>query len=149
MTPTQPAILAFLREHSTLTLATRGPDGQPMAASLFFAAGDDLRLYWVSGDSSRHSRNLARDPRAAITVHAHTWDWGDIMGVQMEGEVGVVPPGPPWQAAWDLYRAKFVFVDQFQAEITRSNFYVFTPRWARFINNALGFGHRDELEFSL
>ena len=66
----------------------------------------------------------------------------------MEGTVGIVPPGPAWQAAWELYRAKFAFVDEFQAEISRSNFYVFTPRWARLVNNSLGFGHKDEFEFS-
>ena len=148
MTNTHPSLLTFLRDHSTLSLATRGPDGEPQSASLFFAADDSLRLYWVSGDSSRHSRNLGRDPRAAVTVHAHTWSWGEIVGIQMEGTVGIVPPGPAWQVAWELYRAKFSFVDEFQAEISRSNFYVFTPRWARMVNNSLGFGHKDEFEFS-
>jgi len=146
---TRSEIAAFLQKHSTLTLASLGPEGEPMAASLFFAADDELRLYWVSGASSRHSRNLNRDARAAITVHAQTWAWGDIVGVQMEGVVSVTPPGAAWQAAWDLYRAKFAFVDEFQAEISRSNFYVFSPRWVRMVNNSLGFGHKDEITFSV
>jgi uncharacterized protein YhbP (UPF0306 family) len=145
---TRAALRAFLDRHSTLTLATRGPDGQPMAASLFFAAGDDLRLYWVSGGHSRHSRNLEDCPQAAVTVHNLTWTWTEIAGVQMEGEVAIVPAGGEWQAAWERYRAKFPFVDEFQAEISRSNFYVFTPRWARLIDNGHGFGHKVETTFS-
>ncbi len=141
------ALTAFLAAHSTLTLATVGPDGQPAAASLFFAADEAARVYWLSAGSSRHSRHLAAEPRAAITVHAATWRWNEIAGAQMEGTVSVVTAGAAWDAAWALYLAKFPFAADFQAELARSNFYVLTPRWARLIDNNQGFGHKAELAF--
>lgn len=147
MALTLAALTGFLAAHSTLTLATLGPDGQPMAASLFYAADEAGVVYWVSAASTRHSRNLAEHPRAAVTVHAATWQWTEIAGVQLEGTVGVVPAGAPWQAAWALYAAKFPFAAGFEAELARSNFYALTPRWARLIDNAQGFGHKDELVF--
>jgi uncharacterized protein YhbP (UPF0306 family) len=148
MTTTQAELLAFLKDCSTLVLATTAPNGQPQAASLFFAAGDDLRLYWTSSPTSRHSQNLARDPRAAVTVSAQTWAWTEIVGVQMEGEAMVVGEGAR-QTAWDLFSSKFNFAAEFQAEIARSNFYVFTPHWARLIDNSQGFGHKEEIKISL
>jgi uncharacterized protein len=146
--PLTPAgLCAFLAAHSTLSLATLGPDGQPMVASLFFVTDDWPRIYWLSAASSRHSRNLAERPRAAISVHAATWRWTEIVGVQLEGTVAVVPPGADWQAAWERYVAKFPFAVEFQAELARSSLYRLTPRWARLVDNAQGFGHKDELEF--
>jgi uncharacterized protein len=141
------AIASFIATFSTLTLATLEAQGQPMAASLFFVSGAALNVYWVSGAHSRHSVNLARDSRAAITVHNATWTWTAIAGVQMEGSVAVVPAGLAWQAVWDRYRLKFPFVGEFQGEVSRSNFYHFTPAWARLVDNGQGFGHKEEVRF--
>ena len=142
---TRARIAAFLGAHSTLNLATTGAGGDPMAASLFFAADDELRLYWLSSGTSRHSLNLARRPAAAITIHNQTWAWPEIAGVQMQGQAAVVLPGEPWQAAWTLYSVKFPFVTRMRAEVAKSNFYVFTANWMRLVDNRLGFGHREEI----
>jgi uncharacterized protein YhbP (UPF0306 family) len=142
---TRAAIGAFLAAHSTLTLSTVGPAGQPMAASLFFAANPELRLFWLSSPTSRHSQNLARQSAVAVTVHNETWTWSDIAGVQMEGQALMVPAGDAWQAAWRLYRAKFPFVAELRAEVTKSNFYVFSPVWMRLIDNSRGFGNKVEI----
>jgi uncharacterized protein YhbP (UPF0306 family) len=144
-TDTRAAIAAFVAAHSTLTLATLTAEGHPQAVSLFFASDADLRLYWVSGDSTRHSHNVARQSHVAVTIHNETWSWTEIAGVQMEGQATVVPAGPDWQAVWGLYARKFVFVTDFQAEISRSNFYVFTADWMRLIDNSRGFGHKEEI----
>jgi uncharacterized protein YhbP (UPF0306 family) len=141
------AVREFLSSQSTLTLATLGDDGRPMAASLFFVSDDDLCLYWVSGPASRHSHNVRQRADVAVTVHNQTWSWMEIMGVQMEGRVSVIPAGDEWHAVWERYLAKFPFVREFEAEVSRSNFYRFTPRWARLINNKAGFGHKDEITF--
>jgi uncharacterized protein YhbP (UPF0306 family) len=144
---TLPALTAFLAAHSTLALATLAPDGQPMAASLFYVADEGGAVYWLSAGSARHSQNLAANPRAAISVHAATWQWREIAGVQLEGMVEVVPPGEAWQAAWGRYVAKFPFAIEFAAELARSNLYRLRPRWARLIDNAQGFGHKDDMTF--
>jgi uncharacterized protein YhbP (UPF0306 family) len=140
-------ITAFLAQHSTLTLATVGPEGQPQAAALFFAADEDGSLVFVSGAQSRHSLNLEAEARAAVTVHNETWNWQAIAGVQMEGRVHRIPPGLGREQAWEAYRAKFPFVAEFEAEVARSEFYRFVPEWVRLIDNSVRFGFREE--FSL
>ena len=144
-TDTRARIAAFLAAHSTLSLATLGASGSPMAASLFFAADDELRLYWLSAGTSRHSKNLVQKPAVAITIHNETRSWADIAGVQMKGQAAVVPAGGSWQIAWALYVTKFPFVAEMQAEVAKSNFYVFTAAWMRLIDNRIGFGHKEEI----
>ena len=99
----RPQVLAFLASYSTLVLATRSEAGQPLAAPLFFVADEELTLYFVSGAKSRHSLNLSHENRAAAAVFAEAWDWGEIAGVQLEGHVAPVPPGPEWDRAWAMY----------------------------------------------
>jgi len=104
-----------------------------------------LRLYWLSSGHSRHSQNLARQSAVAVTIHNQTWSWTEIAGVQMQGPAAVVPDGQAWQAAWNLYVAKFSFAAQMEAEVRKSDFYVLTADWIRLIDNRLGFGHKEEI----
>jgi uncharacterized protein YhbP (UPF0306 family) len=134
----------FLAGRSTLTLATVNAHGRPESAPLFFADDDDS-LIWISGQKSRHSRNIAATGKAAVTVHNETWDWNEIAGLQMEGEVNLIPLGPARERAWELYKAKFPFVVEFEAEVMRSEFYRFTPAWIRLIDNSVSFGYKEEI----
>lgn len=142
---TREAIATLLRQHSTLTLATRAPNGGVMAASLLYASDEALHIYWMSGRGSRHSRNLERAPAAALTVHHEAWDPSAIKGVQMEGIAAPMPAGPPREAAWARFLLKFPFVRDLEAEIAASVFYEFIPHRARLIDNAFGFGFKAEL----
>ena len=138
-------IREFLGKHSTLTLATIDAAGQPQAAALFFA-GDGDTLIFLSGAKSRHSLNAAATGKAAITVQGETWDWREIAGVQMEGRVEIIPAGTAWERAWQVYKAKFPFVVEFEDEASRSEFYRFTPHWIRLIDNSVRFGYREEID---
>jgi len=145
----------FLARHTTLTLATIGPEG-PQAAALFYAHDAALNLYFLSEPSSRHARNLAADPRCAVTIQADGQDWRLITGLQIEGSAQVLTSPAEWAIAYDVYRAKFPFVGEawqgkgmaaptLSGPLARSRFYRLTPRWLRLIDNARGFGHKDEL----
>lgn len=134
----------FWMEHSTMTLATVSAHGLPQAAPLFYAADDDT-LIFVSGSKSRHSLNLAANGKAAAVIFNETWSWLEIAGLQMEGGVSVIPVGAARERAWAVYRAKFPFVDEFQADVSRSEFYRFAPGWIRWIDNSVTFGHKEEV----
>ena len=84
-----------------------------------------------------------------FSVRIATWTWAEIVGVQMQGLVEVVPDGAAWQAAWHFYVMKFPFVAKMQGEVSRSQFYVFTPRWTRLIDNRRGFGYKFEIGMRL
>ncbi|HEY4723306.1 MAG TPA: pyridoxamine 5'-phosphate oxidase family protein, partial [Anaerolineae bacterium] len=100
-------ISAFLKKHTTLTLATVDHEAWPQAASLFYVNDEMLNLYWVSGEKSRHSLNLERVSRVAITIHNATWDWRDIQGVQIDGHARRLIDPDETDRAWALFRDKF------------------------------------------
>jgi uncharacterized protein YhbP (UPF0306 family) len=139
-----PSVVNVLARHSTLTLATIAAGGLPEAAPLFFAADDDGSLLFVSGAESRHSVNIAANGKAAVAIYGEARSWNDIIGLQMEGVVSAIPAGPERERAWVTYRAKFPFVVEFEAEVSRSTFYRFTPRWVRLIDNSVRFGYKEE-----
>jgi len=129
---------------STMTLATHGVDGEPHAAPVYFAASDDLRLYFFADPDSQHAQDLATDPRAAATLDPEVSSWQEIRGLQMRGEVARVPRGAEWEAAWEGYAAKFPFVRSLKAVVSRNDLYVFIPHWVRLVDNRRGFGFKQE-----
>lgn len=137
---------SFLADHTTLTLATIGPEGEPHAADLYYAQTGDLILYFISVPGSRHAGNVARDPRVAATIHADSTRWRDIRGVQLEGRcvrVAVTERA----TAWAHYTAKFPFVltDAALARaLQKVGVYRITPHWLRWIDNTTGLGHNQE-----
>jgi len=137
---------AFLGNHTTLTLATIGPEGEPQAADLYYAGTDDLALYFISAPNSRHAANLARDPRVAATIHADSTRWRDIRGLQLEGTCTRVT-GAGRAGAWARYTAKFPFVltDAVLAcALQKVAVYRITPSWLRWVDNMAGLGHNQE-----
>ena len=139
-------VCAFLSEQHTLTLATIGPDGGPQAADLYYAATEDLSLYFVSVPGSRHAVNIARDPRVSATIHADSRRWRDIKGVQLEGTC-VRLAGSERASAWARYTTQFPFVlaDAALARaLQKVDMYRITPRWLRWIDNTTRLGHNQE-----
>ncbi len=137
---------AFLAEHTAMTLATVGPDGAPHATDVYYAETGDLGLYFASGPGSRHSRNLAHEPRMAATVHAASKRWRDIRGVQLEGVCRRVTDEER-VAAWARYTAKFSFMladAALAGALQRVSMYRVTPHWLRWIDNTTGLGHNLE-----
>jgi uncharacterized protein YhbP (UPF0306 family) len=133
-----------LLELSTLTLSTVGLGGEPHAAPVYFVADKAVRLYFFSDAGSRHSQDAERDRRAAAAIYPECRDWQDIRGLQLRGEVRAVEPGPEWEAAWEIYTAKFPFVSELKAVVARNNLFVFEPNWIRLIDNRQGFGFKEE-----
>jgi uncharacterized protein YhbP (UPF0306 family) len=147
-----PRALQYLREHHVATLATSGSSG-PWAAAVFYVS-EGFDLYFLSSPGSRHCENIARESRVAVTVQEDYSDWPNIKGLQLEGVAGVLS-GDDESRARRLYGDKYPVVGRgAQAPtaivnaIARIRWYRFTPRRAYFIDNSIGFGHRDELEIS-
>lgn len=138
-------IASLLREQSTLALATQDEDGQVCIAPLFYICDDDLSLYWLSDESSQHSRNLRRSGGAAITIHTQTASWKAIRGVQMRGSVTAVSDPNGRQSMIKAYCKRFELSSVFRVAISRSTLFVFRPTFIRYIDNSLRFGERIEL----
>lgn len=148
----KPQVLDYLKNHNTMTLATCAGES-PWAATVFFAS-DDLRLYFFSSPESRHCQNLAANRRVAVTVQEDYSDWRAIKGIQLEGRVELVDGVVAKAKALAIYALKYPevikrFTDPasgvFHQAFLKVKFYCVVPEKLFFIDNAQGFGKRQEL----
>jgi len=154
-TDTRRAARSLLEANTTLTLATCD-EGRPWAATVFFASDRELRLYFVSDHRTRHGRDMAANSRVAGAVNPDCSNWGEVRGVQLEGQVEVVD-GAERLAALKTYLAKFPDVramferprdkneETIGQRLKAANFYRLTPAWLRLIDNSRWFGYKEEL----
>lgn len=138
-------VAALLKSQSTVALATSDADGSPRLAPLFYLPGEGLRLYWFSSASSRHARNLKRDPSAAVAVYRPTDEWKQICGVQMRGSVAVVKQRARRKQISAAYAERFGLGTLFEATMSRARLYEFRPRWIRYLDNSRRFGYKFEM----
>lgn len=144
----------FCDEIGTLTLATCN-DGKPWAATVFFAADQNFNLYFVSDHRTQHGRDMVANAEVAATINPDVNNWSDVAGLQIRGTVAVVE-GMERAKALALYFKKFPQIDALFAKpkgeheetiarrLKAANFYRITPGMIRVIDNAQGFGHREE-----
>jgi uncharacterized protein YhbP (UPF0306 family) len=131
-----------------MTLATRGADGQPHAAPVYFVADGAQSLYFFSSGGSQHAHDLDASPKAAAAVFTPVQGWREIRGLQMRGLVRAVGPGPEWDRAWEMYLAKFPFAAEQKVQAMRDTLFVFETAWVRALDHARGFGYSDEWDAS-
>ncbi len=145
-------ILDYLQTHNTMTLATSAGDA-PWAATVFYAS-DGLNLYFFSVPESRHCQNLAANPRVAATIQEDYKDWREIKGIQLEGAVALVDSVVEKAKAMAVYARKYPAVMKlftnpgsgvFYKAFLKVKFYRVTPEKVFYIDNAQGFGKRQEL----
>lgn len=151
-------LLDYMDGCSSLSLATE-KDGRPWSASLFFV-NIGFEIYFLSSPSSRHGENILVNPEVSATINPDYSKWQDIKGIQLEGraeKIGGIIENPKIVAA---YLRKFPDVTDFlksplkmgaavSTKVAKVAFYRLKPRKMFFVNNSLGFGHRDELEFEI
>jgi uncharacterized protein YhbP (UPF0306 family) len=138
-------VAALLGEETTLSLATTGEDGQACVAPLFYVVDKELTLYWFSSESSLHSQNLARTPRAAATVYRSVESWREIRGVQVHGTVNKVTEPERRNAIIKIYCERFMLGRVPRLALRCRTLYCLQPEFFRYIDNARGFGYKFEL----
>lgn len=138
-------VAEFLREQSTLVLATAAAPELPRATPLFYLPGEELDLYWLSSTRSRHSVNVAEHAQAAVGIFAPTFVWREIVGVQMEGVVTVME-GDARKPLLKQYSERFHLGMVLSLAMQQSTLYRFQPHWLRYSDNRRRFGYRFEIE---
>lgn len=142
-------VSTFVAEHRILSLATVGPGGEPHVADLYYAPFSGLNLDFVSTGQSLHIRNIARDSRVALTIHADSQRWRDIVGIQMQAHCSALK-GVESATAWAGYTARFPFIltdPVLLSAAAKVKMYRITPYWLRWIDNTVTLGHNEEYNF--
>lgn len=146
-------VQAYLRDHQVATLATHS--GEDIWAAAVFYVNAGYALYFLSSPTSRHCVNLAQNPRVALTIQEDYADWLEIKGVQIEGFVSELS-GEEEKLARRLYGQKFPIVgtlaqapEAIVKALAKVRWYKVVPQRLYYIDNAVGLGHRDEVDLSL
>jgi hypothetical protein len=150
-------IKSYLEGHNAMSIATLR-NGQVHAASVFYV-NVGLDLYFISSPSSRHGEDLAIDPQAAVTINEDYSNWLDIKGLQLSGKVRQFGRLRDNAKIADSFTQKFPDVGRFfgrpdeitedaASKVAKVLFYRFRPLSIFYVDNSLGFGHRDELVLS-
>jgi hypothetical protein len=147
-------ILKYMREHNTISLAS-ARHNIPHAATVFYV-NIDFDLYFLSSPSSRHGENFSHNPRVSGTINEDYSNWLIIKGIQLEGIVENIGGILKNKNIAKEYIRKFPNVADFllsphklglsvARKVAKVRFYKLTPFRIYFINNELGFGHREEI----
>lgn len=96
----------YLRQHSTMTLATATPSGVPHAASMVYA-GDGPALYFCTRPDTTTARHIEQNPVVSFTVDDYSADWQQMKGIQGAGEAYVVLSASAISDVTSLFKEKF------------------------------------------
>jgi uncharacterized protein len=144
-------IAAFLDTCHVMSLATCGAQG-PHAANLFYAR-DGFSLIWVSDRQTRHSLELAANPRVSATVAPDYRDFDEIRGVQISGDARRIADAAERQRARGVLEARYPFLQRLADRLRvkqayeSAELYRLVPHQIVMIDNTRGFGHKDALDF--
>lgn len=58
----------YLHGTKLMQLATLGEDGQPWLCNVYFVHDEDNSIYWTSARSRRHSLEIKKDSRVAVSI---------------------------------------------------------------------------------
>ena len=135
----------FINEHNTLTLATSN-NNKPAAAAVFYTyVKDENLLLFVSSKKSEHIENCKEKPDCAATIQEDGLEWSKIKGVQIKGKLILAE-----EKYWELYFEKYPYIktdNELAKALEKVNLYKLKINWVRLIDNAKGFGNREEYEF--
>ena len=106
-------------------IATVAPGSKAHISHVYFAWTDAFDICWISDPDSLHSRNLAKNPSAAVTVFKSAQVWGrPDRGVQLFGAAKEIS-GRPAQEAERAYSVRFKNYGGLDESL---RFYRFHPR---------------------
>ena len=147
----------LVRNQSTMTLAT-SKNAQAWAAPVYYVYHKFI-FYFLSDPATRHIREALESGQVSVAIHAPSFEWREIRGMQMSGRVEHVAGKMEALRAVGAYLKKFPFTqDFFTPGLTldmaalesrfRVKLYRFSPSLTYYLDNKIGFGFRAEIVLS-
>jgi uncharacterized protein YhbP (UPF0306 family) len=131
-----PKILAFLRKHHVLTLATVA-GGQPWTANCFYAfLEEQMSFVFTSGYETRHIQEVSQNNKVAGNVVLETGIIGKIQGIQFAGMLELAE-GEALEKASSAYLKRFPF-----AALMDTTLWILPIDYLKMTDNRLGFGKK-------
>lgn len=81
-------------------------NNQPWVCNVWFAADDDMNIYWFSAVNRRHSKELEKNPKVSASIVLPHSPKDPPRGIQLEG-IGEVLTNPS-----DVAKARSVYEDR-------------------------------------
>lgn len=134
----------FLQGHHVLCLSTAGSEGAHAAPVFFALRPTPLELIFLSAPHTRHMDEIESDPRVAAGIYEASQGIGQIRGVQLWGRAFIPKDPTPYSK---IYFKSFPHARIYHIAHPGHLFGVVKVRKARFIDNRLGFGSKQEFEF--
>ena len=104
-------IASYLEEVKLMQLAT-SVDDQPWVCSVWFAADEDLNVYWFSANNRRHSLEVDQNSRvAAAFALPNQLPTDPPRGLQLQGTASIVAEWSDLDAARAVYAGR-IFTDE-------------------------------------
>ena len=135
-----PHVLEFLREHSTLTLATATPAGAPRATSLRYV-NDGLTLYVWTRSQSWTATQIEQNPLVSFTITERG-----------RRAAGGRPGSTQWLAGDEVARAMELFAEKFPTALGAStmniSFFRIAPTDVKLVDESYGGGRGETQMFA-
>jgi PPOX class probable F420-dependent enzyme len=100
------ALADFVSRERVGRVATTGAAGVPHLVPVCHVVADG-KVYFASGEDGRKVRNVAENPRAALTVDLYSDHWGSLKGVMVQGRARLIARGPRFRRIRDLLYRKY------------------------------------------
>jgi hypothetical protein len=102
----------LLKASPLCSIATVTPAGRAHINAAYFASAPTYDIIWLSAPQARHSRNLKKNPSAAIVVYDSHQTWRNPdRGIMLFGSARELA-GSPARDAEDLYAKRFRTYDR-------------------------------------
>lgn len=134
-----PHVLGFLRDHTTMTLATASPTGVPRATPLRYA-NDGMTLYAWTRSESWTARQIERNPLVSFTIAEES------VGLQGSGEARLVIASDELERAVGLFSEKFP--EALGASTMNISFFRVAPTDVKLVDESYAGGRGETRMFS-
>ncbi len=123
-------IHAFLAECSLMQLAT-AKDNQPWVCNVWFAADENMHIYWISADHRRHSQEILQNSKIAATIVRPYSSQEIPSGLQLQGKAEILTDKKEIKNVRALFKKKQFNIDRIMRSMKEENksfhFYKLNP----------------------
>lgn len=103
----------YLKEAKLMQLAT-SIDGQPWVCSVWFAADEDLNIYWFSSTTRRHSKEVMQNNKVAAAIVLPQTPQDPGRGLQLQGIAELLTEQKDIDKAVSVYAGRIFTKEQIE-----------------------------------